>query len=158
LVAYFAYGANMAEAVMTEHCPGHSMLGVAELPGHRFAFSRRSIRTGTGVADVVADPASSVWGVLYEVGDLATLDAKEGAGWAYDRCEVQVRIGDRTLTAVTYKVRSPEPVEVPPSDAYIDGIVQAARTRGLPSTYVKRISEQAAEIASQSAPRRSSSR
>jgi hypothetical protein len=136
LVAYFAYGANMAEAVMTEHCPGHSVLGVAELPGHRFAFSRRSIRTGTGVADVVADPARSVWGVLYEIDDLAPLDAKEGAGWAYDRCEVHVRLGDETVTASTYKVKTPEPVEVPPGDAYIGAIIDAARARGLPPEYI----------------------
>jgi gamma-glutamylcyclotransferase (GGCT)/AIG2-like uncharacterized protein YtfP len=152
LVAYFAYGANMADAVMTEHCPGHSVLGIAELPGHRFAFSRRSVRTGTGVGDVVADPASSVWGVLYEVDDLATLDAKEGAGWAYDRCEVDVRVGDETVTAVTYKVRVPEPIEVPPSSSYVDGIVQAARAHGLPSAYIERITERAAEVASSSAP------
>jgi gamma-glutamylcyclotransferase (GGCT)/AIG2-like uncharacterized protein YtfP len=136
LVAYFAYGANMAEAVMTEHCPGHSVLGIAELPGHRFAFSRRSIRTGTGVADVVADPARSVWGVLYEIDDLAALDAKEGAGWAYDRCEVHVRLGDETVTAVTYKVKTPEPAEVPPSDAYIGAIIEAAHARGLPPEYI----------------------
>ena len=135
-LAYFAYGANMAEAVMTEHCPGHSVLGVAELPGHRFAFSRRSVRTGTGVANVVADPTRSVWGVLYEVDDLATLDAKEGAGWAYDRCEVGVRLGDETVAAVTYKVQTPERAEVPPSDAYITGIVEAATARGLPAEYI----------------------
>jgi gamma-glutamylcyclotransferase (GGCT)/AIG2-like uncharacterized protein YtfP len=152
LVAYFAYGANMAEAVMTEHCPGHSVLGVAELPRHRFAFSRRSVRTGTGVANVVADPASSVWGVIYAVDDLALLDAKEGAGWAYERCEVDVEVGDETVTAVTYKVKTPEPAEVPPSDAYIAGIIGAARARGLPASYIERISERAAEIVSSSVP------
>lgn len=126
----------MAEAVMTERCPGHSVLGVAELPGHRFAFSRRSIRTGTGVADVVADTASSVWGVLYEIDDLAALDAKEGAGWAYVHCEVDVRMGEQMVSAVTYKVKTPEPTEIEPARDYIDGIIEAARSRGLPTDYV----------------------
>lgn len=124
---------------MAEHCPGHSVVGVAELPGHRFAFSRRSVRTGTGVADVVADPARSVWGVLYEVGDLATLDAKEGAGWAYDRCGVEVKVGDETVAAVTYKVKTPEPDEVRPSDVYIAGIIEAAKARGLPADYIDQL-------------------
>jgi gamma-glutamylcyclotransferase (GGCT)/AIG2-like uncharacterized protein YtfP len=136
LVAYFAYGANMAESVMTEHCPGHSVLGVAELPRHRFAFTRRSVRTGTGVADVVPDPASSVWGVLYEVDDLAALDAKEGAGWAYDRVDVEVLIAGASIAAVTYKVQTPEAKEVTPSAAYVAGILAAAHERGLPETYI----------------------
>src|SRR4051812_7107992 len=101
VVAYFAYGANMAEGVMQAHCTGHVFAGIAELPGHRFAFTRRSIRTGTGVADVVADPASRVWGVLYEVRDLDGLDAKEGAGWAYVHYPVTVRVRDDLREAMT---------------------------------------------------------
>jgi gamma-glutamylcyclotransferase (GGCT)/AIG2-like uncharacterized protein YtfP len=139
VTAYFAYGANMAESVMAEHCPGYVFVGIAELPGHRFAFSRRSVRTGTGVADVVADPESSVWGVLYEVGDLAALDAKEGAGWAYDRCPVTVRVDGETRAVITYKVRRPEPEEVAPSDEYAAGIIDAARARGLPRDYIDQL-------------------
>jgi hypothetical protein len=127
----------MAANVMDEHCPGHVAIGVAELPRHRFAFSRRSIRTGTGVADVVADPASSVWGVLYEVKDLDTLDAKEGAGWAYERCSVTVRVDGEPREAITYKVMHPEPDEVTPSAEYAAGILAAARERQLPAGYIE---------------------
>jgi gamma-glutamylcyclotransferase (GGCT)/AIG2-like uncharacterized protein YtfP len=151
-VAYFAYGANMAESVMIEHCPGHAFAGIAELPRHRFAFSRRSVRTGTGVADVVPDPASSVWGVLYEVDDLATLDAKEGAGWAYDRCEVTVLVDGEARSAITYKVQQPEPNDVPPSDTYIAGILEAARGRGLPDAYVREINARAGRASSSRRP------
>jgi AIG2-like family len=155
LVAYFAYGANMAESVMAKHCPGHVAIGTAELPGHRFAFSRRSVRTGTGVADVVADPDSSVWGVLYEVENLATLDAKEGAGWAYDRCPVTVLVEGEPREAITYKVQRPEPVEVPPSRDYVAGILAAARERGLPDAYIaelRGISERAGSASSSQPP------
>lgn len=134
-IAYFAYGSNMAERVMAERCPGHTFVGVAELPGHRFAFSRRSIRTGTGVSDVVEDPAGSVWGVLYEVEDLAALDAKEGAGWAYDRCDVTVLVDGEPHEAITYKVMRPEPEEVTPSEEYLAGILSAAAERDLPAAY-----------------------
>jgi hypothetical protein len=151
VVAYFAYGANMAEGVMQAHCPRHLFAGIAELPGHRFAFTRRSIRTGTGVADVVADPASSVWGVLYEVQDLDGLDGKEGAGWAYVHYPVTVRVGDDLREAMTYKVREPEPAEVRPSSGYIADVLAAARTRGLPAEYVQKIAA-LARSASSSAP------
>jgi hypothetical protein len=139
VVAYFAYGANMAEGVMRAHCPSHAVAGIAELPGHRFAFTRRSIRTGTGVADVVADPARSVWGVLYEVQDLDGLDGKEGAGWAYVHYPVTVRVGDDRREATTYTVREPEPAEVRPGSDYVAKILAAARTRGLPAEYVMEI-------------------
>jgi gamma-glutamylcyclotransferase (GGCT)/AIG2-like uncharacterized protein YtfP len=151
LTAYFAYGANMAASVMAEHSPGHRFVAVAELPGHRFAFMRRSVRTGTGVADVVPDPGGSVWGVLYEVDDVAALDAKEGAGWAYDRCEVTVRVDGREHRAIAYKVKHPEPAEVPPGADYVAGILAAARERGLPEAYVAELRARA-ERASPAAP------
>ena len=139
-MTYFAYGANMAEGVMGAFCPGHRLLGPAELPEHRLAFSRRSVRTGTGVADLVPAPGRSVWGILYEVDDtgLEALDAKEGNSWAYDRTEVAVRPAGREprVWAVTYRVREPEAAEVTPSRAYVEGLIQAARDRGLPADYV----------------------
>ena len=151
-ITYFAYGSNMAEHVMTDRCPGHTFIGIAELPGHRFAFSRRSIRTGTGVADVVADPATSVWGVLYEVEDLATLDAKEGAGWAYDRSDVSVVVGGAPCDAITYRVMRPEPAEVPPSEEYLAGILSAGAERGLPEAYLAEIRRIAEHVSSSEPP------
>jgi gamma-glutamylcyclotransferase (GGCT)/AIG2-like uncharacterized protein YtfP len=138
-VTYFAYGANMADEVMAELCPGHRLLGIAELPAHRLAFTRRSIRTGTGVADVVPDAGASVWGVLYELDDagLEALDRKEGNGWAYERVPVLVRLTGEgaDLAAVTYRVCEPEAAEVTPSREYLDGLIAAAHGRGLPSSY-----------------------
>lgn len=142
-VAYFAYGANMAASVMAAHCPGHRLVGPAELRDHELAFSRRSIRTGTGVADVIPHAGRSVWGVLYELddADFARLDLKEGAGWAYERYPVNVRVADRddSIPAVAYRVRRPESSPVQPSDEYVAGLIAAARDRGLPASYVERI-------------------
>src|ERR1700733_5570769 len=90
---YFAYGSNMAGDVMARLCPGHRASGIAQLAHHRLAFSRRSVRTNSGVADIVPDARHSVWGVLYELDAamLAAIDEKEGNGWAYRRGSVQVR-------------------------------------------------------------------
>jgi gamma-glutamylcyclotransferase (GGCT)/AIG2-like uncharacterized protein YtfP len=130
----------MSAATMQRLCPGHRYLGVAELPSHRLAFTRRSVRTGTGVADILAAEDDSVWGVLYELDDplLVVLDEKEGNGWAYERIIVRVRLaadgGERD--AIAYAVIDPEQSEVEPSGEYLDGVVRAARERGLPSGYL----------------------
>jgi gamma-glutamylcyclotransferase len=136
---YFAYGSNMATEVMASKCSDISVLGPARLAGYRLAFSRRSIRTGTGVANVLSEAGSSVWGVLYEVSDrcLESLDRKEGYPWAYDRRAIDVTLesGER-LRALTYVVDQPEPDEVKPSSDYANGLVAAAEEQGLPAGYV----------------------
>ena len=137
---YFAYGSNMSDAVMSARCPGHRFLGPARLPDHRLAFTRRSIRSGTGVADIVAEPGTDVWGALYELDDpsMAELDRKEGSGWAYERAWVTVyRDGDSPEEAVTYRVMEPESSEVQPSPEYLEGLIQSARERELPDEYVE---------------------
>ena len=84
---YFAYGSNMDEGEIRAHCPSARYLGAALLQSHRLAFTRRSIRSASGVADVLAAPGQEVWGALYELDekDLDALDAKEGRGFAYAR-------------------------------------------------------------------------
>jgi gamma-glutamylcyclotransferase len=150
-VKYFAYGSNMAEAVMTERSRRHRFLGVARLPDHRLMFNRRSIRTGSGVADVVPASGESVWGVLYELDDagLAALDRKEGHDWAYVREPLVVELsadGSRQ-PAVTYTVKEKEPVEVEPSADYLEGIISAASERGLPAAYIDSLRELRSRVA-----------
>jgi gamma-glutamyl AIG2-like cyclotransferase len=85
---YFAYGSNMAESVMAAHCSGHRYLGPADLPEHRLAFTRRSVRTLTGVADIVRADGQSVWGALYELdeSDRSSRAGLEDVGGLHDRC------------------------------------------------------------------------
>lgn len=121
-------------------CPGHRFLGRARLPGHRLAFTRRSVRTGTGVVDIVSDPRCAVWGVLYEVtdADLESLDGKEGAGWAYAREDVCVYSdGGLPHDALAYVVIEKSEEEIAPSASYARGLVEAARQRRLPEDYVE---------------------
>lgn len=140
-IRYFAYGSNMAESVMASHCPGHCYLGRAELPEHRLAFTRRSVWTGTGVADIVAAQGASVWGALYQLDQagLFAIDRKEGSGSNYERMQVRVRPDGREPYAdvLTYAVIDPLDTEVRPSPEYLDGLVTAAHARGLPSEYLQ---------------------
>ena len=139
---YFAYASNMAPDVIRRLCPRHSYLGVAQLADHRLAFTRRSVKTGTGVADIVQAAGQMVWGVLYRIDDdeLAAIDRKEGHDWAYKRVMLPVRLeGGPERTAVTYTVRSKEATQIPPSRRYLGLVIAAAHERGLPNPYIEQI-------------------
>jgi gamma-glutamylcyclotransferase (GGCT)/AIG2-like uncharacterized protein YtfP len=143
IVRYFAYGSNMASEVIVRACPRHRFSGVARLDRHRLAFTRRSIRTGTGVADVVPAENESVFGVLYEVDEqeLAALDRKEGYGWAYIRITrpVVVEAGGPDQIAAIYTVRVKELAEVRPSRQYLDRLIAAGCERRLPEEYIDKL-------------------
>jgi gamma-glutamylcyclotransferase len=128
---YFAYGSNMARGAM----PEARLMRPARLEGYRLALTRRSIRWQAGVLDIVAAPGESVWGALFELdgADLERLDAKEGAGFAYRRIEVDLEDG---LRAIAYEVIDKEPVEVPPAPEYSALVLDGARECGLPDDWV----------------------
>jgi gamma-glutamylcyclotransferase len=138
---YFAYGRNLGAELMATVCPGHRFLGTAELRDHRLAFRRRSVRTGTGVADVFPEPGHSVWGALYELDaqGLAALDEKEGNGMNYQRVPVLVTLADDAETkAFTYMVIEPV-AHVTPSAEYLNGIVEEGRVLGFPEGYIEAV-------------------
>jgi gamma-glutamylcyclotransferase (GGCT)/AIG2-like uncharacterized protein YtfP len=143
-IRYFAYGSNMAASVMADHCPGHRYIGRAQLPGHRLAFTRRSVRTRTGVADIVRADGHSVWGALYELDEagLFAIDRKEGNGSNYQRIQVSVRPDGREPAAnvLTYAVIDPLDSEVQPSPEYLNALVTAAHARALPVEYRQALS------------------
>ena len=145
-VPYFAYGRNMGARAMELACPGHRFLGAAELPDHRLAFTRRSLRTGMGVADVVPAPGTSVWGALYTLdgAHLAAIDEKEGNGWAYERRAVRVIAAGEQLEAFAYAVIAPDAEHVQPSREYLQALLDGARERGLPEDYVAALAAVAA--------------
>ena len=121
---YFAYGSNMAS--------DEGFIRSARLDGHKLALTRRSIRWQAGVLDIVPAPGRHVWGALFDVPDLKALDAKEGAGFAYRRVEVELDGGER---AIAYEViqKEPEPVRPDPEDAKL--VLSAARDCGLPEEW-----------------------
>jgi gamma-glutamylcyclotransferase len=135
----------MAAEVMDGLCPRNRFLGVVRLDGYRLAFTRRSIRTGTGVADVIPARNETVWGALYEIEDdeLTAIDRKEGYPWAYTRvmCPVLLEAGGQGHAAVVYTVRVKEPAQVLPSRQYLDRLIAAAHERRLPKVYVEKLEE-----------------
>ena len=140
-VIYFAYGSNMDWKQMKERCPSARFVGVANLPDHRLAFTRKSITRSCGVADVVREAGLSVWGIVFEISahDVSALDKSEGyrpgrAKNSYRRRECMVFLDgneERPVTANSYfaKRESDPPL---PNQAYKDLILSGARHWHLP--------------------------
>lgn len=116
--------------------------GPARLDDFRLEFRRRSQRWGAGAADVVQAAGSAVWGVTWALDEVAlqALDEKESvARGGYRRRPVTVVTSQGRISAVTYEVVDKVDPELAPSDAYLDLLVGAASSAGLPEEYVAQL-------------------
>ena len=77
---YFAYGSNLDLSQMKRRCPKSRLISKGSLSGHSLTFNRFSSGWGGGVADVIQDQDSKVWGLVFEISDsdLERLDRYEG--------------------------------------------------------------------------------
>ena len=77
---YFAYGSNLDLSQMKIRCPESRLISKGSLSGHSLTFNRFSSGWGGGVADVIQDQDSKVWGLVFEISDsdLERLDRYEG--------------------------------------------------------------------------------
>ncbi len=135
---YFAYGSNMNWTQMTRRCPSARFISVARLKDHRFAITRQSRRRKCGTADVLPEPESEVWGIVYEIDDseICALDGFED-GYARVKLFVDpVGDGDRPVEAWVY-VAEKETTPPPPNALYKRLIVEGARHWKLPQIYVE---------------------
>lgn len=140
---YFAYASNMDWERMTHSSRAieAQFLFKALLPNHRLAFTHRS-DAGGGVADLVADDAATVWGVVYhiEAPDRANLDLREDV--PSDQCRPQTVVvhpeGDlaHRLKVFTYVVSHKLPTHQPPTRQYLDYMLNGARQARLPEDYI----------------------
>jgi gamma-glutamylcyclotransferase (GGCT)/AIG2-like uncharacterized protein YtfP len=147
-VLYFAYGSNMDWYQLKQRCPSANFVGVAKLPGHRLAFTRRSVNRGCGVADAVLEAGGIVWGVVYEISalDVGILDKTEGyqpgrEKNSYRRCECMVFVdGDeaRPVTAETYFAETESDAPLP-NQAYKNLLLSGARHWNLPGDYFAKL-------------------
>lgn len=135
---YFAYGSNLHLRQFRRRCPGSTPLKRARLPGYRLAFKRYSKTRKGGVADVVEDAGSEVWGALYEIDGacLDALDRFEEAPRAYRRDTVRVTDDDGVeLEAFIYFANKTG--DFAPSRQYLGLIINGARDHNLPEEYIE---------------------
>ncbi len=135
LSLYFAYGSNMDLLQMGDRCPAAVTAGTAELPSYRFIINSR------GVATVVADPESSVQGLLWNISkeDARSLSRHEGVKQGiYRRAKIEVRLPDGTTKkAFIYVATDSKPGKARPG--YIDKILSGAEACGLPKPYIDQL-------------------
>jgi hypothetical protein len=142
---YFAYGSNMDPVQMRRRCPSARFVTIARLADHQLAFSRRSMRRRSGVADVVPAPGDAVWGIVYRllsVRDIEVLDAAEGFRPARRRAQGYVREvrlveldGGGKPSPVNLYIAQRQKSPPPPTAAYIAHMTRGAEHWGLPEAY-----------------------
>lgn len=141
----FAYGSNLDREQMGLRCPSSRLIGPARLARHRLAFTRYSTAWQGGVADVIIDPSSEVWGLVWSIAhdEIATLDEFELVPRGYDRKLLPVRTtSGHDLDAWTYQVVSKKD-HVSPPERYLEIILRACDEHGFPRSH-RRAVQQAA--------------
>lgn len=152
---YFAYGSNLNARAVAEWCRHHGHRPPAMKSGksgvldnYRLCFPVYSEYWGGGVADIVYDPGKYVAGALFDLSDaeLRILDLKVGrkldaAGrevGLYKRIDVKVAPMGRAepVMAVTYQGTTPERLHIPPTQHYMEQVIQGAFGFGLSMMWV----------------------
>jgi gamma-glutamylcyclotransferase (GGCT)/AIG2-like uncharacterized protein YtfP len=131
---YFAYGSNLSSARMRRRAPSSALVGRARLSGWRLAMDKLG-RDGSGKANLHADPASHVWGVVYSLAetDWPGLDASEGG---YARVAVEVALeASGPVAAQTYVSQRLASDPAPNAD-YRRIVLAGAREQGLPAEWL----------------------
>ena len=142
-VWYFAYGSNMQTATFRDRRGVPFSRAIpARVPGWRIVFDKPPVVPGgAAVANIVADPAAVVFGVLYEITpeDLAHVELTEGVLIGnYHRVEVKAEsLGAAVLATTAASVASDlhDSTRVP-SDRYMGCVIAGAEEHGLPSAYI----------------------
>ena len=124
---YFAYGSNMDVQQMAVRCPDATVVGIAQLPGHKFLINTH------GVATVIPAKKQDAHGVLWEVSkrDEASLDRYEGVkSGLYRKAMVRVLMKNGTEAhALIYLANDEQPGA--PCLGYLERVVAAAKYHGL---------------------------
>lgn len=153
---YFAYGSNLNVRAVADWCRHHghrppNLKGgqAAVLDNYRLCFPIYSPYWGGGVGDIVYDPGKYVMGALFDLtdADLKVLDLKVGRLFdapaaketgIYRQIMVKVTpLGStKPVEAITYTGTSVEKNHIPPTQHYMDIVIQGAYGYGLSMMWI----------------------
>ena len=151
---YFAYGSNLNARAVAEWCrhygyrsPNLKAGKPAILDNYRLCFPIFSEYWQGGIGDIVYDPGKYVAGALFNLSEaeLETMDAKvdrrlEGDKEVgiYKRIDVKVSpLGKgEPVKAVTYQGLNTERYHIPPTQHYMDLVIQGAYSHGLSMMWI----------------------
>jgi gamma-glutamylcyclotransferase (GGCT)/AIG2-like uncharacterized protein YtfP len=133
---YFAYGSNMDTSQMNKRCSKSILTCPAKLRSYRFIINAR------GVATVVQENTSDVYGILWRItsDDEQSLDGYEGVKWGtYRKANLNVETtSGQTISALIYIARDNEIGS--PRNGYMEKIIAAAKAHSLPKKYLEELS------------------
>jgi gamma-glutamylcyclotransferase (GGCT)/AIG2-like uncharacterized protein YtfP len=134
---YFAYGSNLDEPQLRTRCPEALVISEACLKGYRLDFTRYSSGWNCGVADIVRDEESEVWGVIYKItdSDFKALDHYEGYPDLYTRFQTNVETPSGPLQGIWVYTVGNKQTFVPPSKEYLRIIKRASVQYYFPAHY-----------------------
>ena len=146
---YFAYGSNLDLLQMKRRCPLSKLISKGSLSGHRLTFNKYSSGWSGGVADVIQDEGSEVWGLVFEISDsdLERLDRYEGyhkdQTSLYERWKAVIDTPDGQVCDVWVYTVVEKQKFVQPTLEYLQIIKDAAVRWNFPKVY-----QQTLELAS----------
>ena len=134
---YFAYGSNLLRSQMQARCPGARVHSVVRLEGYELCFPMISFtRSGMGVASIRPNEDAYVEGVVYAMtqDDFRRLDHYESEGTKYRREEIAIPgLGE----VWTYLPRLDAGHHYPPSEEYLNAVIQGAIEHELSAEYIQ---------------------
>jgi len=150
---YFAYASDMLEdRVRVGSSKRAVFMGPASVEKYKVVFSIYSKVWKGGVADIIKDPKSKAWGVLYQIPieDIPKLDKQKGIenlDPKYEKIQLDVKLDSKIFPTFSYSVvefkrqllRSGGYQVFKPTPQYKRCIVNGAIKSKLPESYIKRI-------------------
>ena len=141
-IKYFAYGSNLDLPHMKSRCPESKLISKGSLSGYRLTFNRFSSGWGGGVADVIQEQDSKVWGLIFEISDtdLERLDRYEGYhnDWTslYERWKTVIDTPNGQVSDVWVYTVVEKQKFVKPTLEYLQIIKDAAVKWNFPKAYL----------------------
>ncbi len=133
---YFAYGANMDRAHMSQAAPGATVIGVATIADHRLTIGH------AGFGTLVPASGGRVCGLVWNLTptDEKSLDQFEGIDRGFYRKAIMaVTTSDGTFDAMVYLAVDARPGKASPD--YLRQVVAGARAAGFPADYLAELVE-----------------
>jgi cation transport regulator ChaC len=143
-VWYFAYGSNMHDSVFLERRAMRPLeKRIGRISGYRLRFNLDGRPLGKAApANICADPAAEVWGVLYKLTGRAMLrlNSSEGIpGKRYRPVALFAHdMNGEAIEVITYIAEGNES-DGRPSLRYISLLREGARRHGLPEAWVQHL-------------------
>ena len=136
---YFSFGSNMDHDQMKKRTPLAEYRGIGRIRNYDLVFNRKGTYRSGGVASIIPKDGVDVYGVLWAISpdELRQMDQIEDPD-AYQRVQMIVTSEDGDEIPCHVYVSYPEG-DIPADQPYLETILSAAASAGLPDEWIERI-------------------